>query len=276
MNPISHFSNSEEICCISIGIEREGNTHCGILYKTEKGSFFLHLGNPVELLNESDSNPKFGYLAKRQQYRWLPFINLHTAKQTLIKTKCIAIAETNKSLPFGIYIDEEAHFDAIGKFKMGKDSTGLTCATFVSVLLRSINLKIIDDSSWPEDRPDDLVWLQKLVDYYEGRVIYLREGLKAIQDKLRFTLNLQQTHILRFQKTSILAEIDKLNRSLQGLRKGLEFCFMRFRPEEVAGVCFKDVNEWPFKFEYSEPGKAGAGKIGEDLLYYLKSQIAAQ
>jgi hypothetical protein len=271
MNPITHFSNSSEICSISIGIEPEGNTHCGILYKTEKGPFFLHLGNPLELSNESESNIKHGYLTNRKQYIWLPFKNLHSAKQVLIKTKCISIAETNKSLPFGIYIDEEAHFDAIGNLKMGKDSTGLTCASFVRVVLRSIHLKIIDDSGWPDDRPDDLIWLKKLINYYKGRLDHLKQRMGIIDNTLRQTLNTTQIHILRFQRTNALAEIDTLNKALNGLKKGLDYCFMRFRPEEVSGVCYRDVKEWPFKFEYFEPGRDGAGKLGEDLLHHLHS-----
>ena len=166
MSPIFEFSKSKELFAICIGRTDSKITHSGFLYsegETPEDSkyYFLHLGGPIHLSNDSEFPTASckGYIYEFGHYIWLPIL-CDEEQKNLLTSKCILISKQNRSLPYSIIHDENTTFDAKGILKLGANSFGLTCSSFVKTVLKSQNIDIIDDSDWPDERDDDVEWAE--------------------------------------------------------------------------------------------------------------------
>lgn len=259
MQQIAEFSKSDAICAVSVGKATEDFTHCGILYETHdtgsKKTFLLHLGNPVSL----DNTPEESYLKANAHFVWKPF-PYPTALLTLVKSRCIAIHKANSLLPYGIFHDDDSEFDANGKMILGADSDGLTCSSFVKTILKSIGINIIDDSDWPVDRPEDLIWLKKLAKHYKDSISWWTDEIA----KLRLNSNPENIIKISVYENRIKRYSDALSRMTDSIKH--EYEFKRFRPEEIAGAAYSEISEQPLKFEYFQPDtKIGAKERGKAI-----------
>lgn len=276
MNPITQFSKTNEICAVAIGKTNESNTHCGILYNSEdlniKNSFFLHLGNPLHLYNETenDENNYQGYNSSSSNFLWLPFNDVPISLLRLIRTKCRVIAKKNNALPYGIFHDENTYFDAIGNLILGQDSSGLTCATFVKVVLKGSGLNIIDEKEWPDDRVSDLDWLKGMVEYYKEEISKFHNNIRTISNNINKSNNTVEITFLKLEKTKLLTKVDKLNNVIMDFRDGTKSFFRRYRPEEVSACSYQSFHNFPIKFKYTiDSSQKGAEYFGEQLLQLL-------
>lgn len=280
MNSITQFSKTDDICAVAVGKAIGEKTHCGILYNSElegsKNSFLLHLGNPLHLYNQTefDQNTFPGYSTTSPNFLWLSFSDVPTQLLKLIRTKCITIAKKNNALSYGVFHDEDTFFDAEGNLILGQDSNGLTCATFVKVVLKGSGVNVIDDTDWPEEREKDVDWLYGLIDFYKKDVISFQAKAREIQNIINKNKNNAEVILLRYEKTKILAKIDKLNKTIQEFREGTKSVFKRYRPEEIAGSSFRSFTTFPIKFEYpTGHANPGAGLLGKELLNVLPPSV---
>jgi hypothetical protein len=49
------------------------------------------------------------------------------------------------------------------EFRAGDLGTGLTCASFIVLVFDSVHLSIIDEQTWPIDRPEDAQWRERII-----------------------------------------------------------------------------------------------------------------
>jgi hypothetical protein len=276
MNSINQFSKTAEICAIAVGKTEGTNTHCGLLYSTEtengKSSFFLHLGNPLHLYNDNelDQNNFQGFNTSKPNFLWLPFSECPTQFLKLIRSKCIIIAKKNNALPYGVFHDEETFFDAEGNLILGQDSNGLTCATFVKVVLKGCGVNVLDDKDWPEERETDEDWLNGMIEHYKEDVKKIHEILKTVTEKIKKSKDAGEIAFLKLEKTKILSKVATINKTIQEFREGTKSIFKRYRPEELSASSFRSYTTFPIQFEYPAGSpNPGAGFLGEELLKIL-------
>lgn len=280
MNSITQFSKTDEICAITVGKTEGTNTHCGLLYNSEiesnKNSFLLHLGNPLHLYNEPELNQSNfqGYNTSRPNFLWLPFSDVPTQFLKLIRSKCIIIARKNNALPFGVFHDEETFFDAKGNLVLGQDSNGLTCATFVKVVLKGCGVDVLDENGWPEERETDVYWLNGMIEHYKKDVGRFHEIVRSISERMKKSKDVVEIACLKLEKTKILSKVATLNKTIQEFRDGTKSVFKRYRPEEISASSFRSYTTFPIKFEYpaGQPN-SGARILGEELLNLLPTSV---
>jgi hypothetical protein len=281
MNHVGQFSNSGEICAVAIGKPGGGPyTHCGLLYNSsqlnDNNSFFLHLGDPFHLYNEQENDavingkPWHGYLTTKSNFIWLPFVDIPVAILRLIRTKCIVIANANEALPYGVFHEEETSFDAHGKLILGRDSTGLTCSSFVKVVLKDSGVNIIDDVDWPDDREGDVDWLNWMITFYSDLFQKLRRNLDDLTTRIKDCNDRTELAKLKLLRSKYSAKRDTVGRTIRDLKNGTEDLVKRYRPEEVSACSFKSFSDFPIKFEYpASANRHGAGILGVQLLQVL-------
>src|SRR5262249_28463823 len=122
--------------------------HIGILYRPDDGSTRLcHFAFHFDLRDELPDN----------SYHWLQ-VTLDPIIRRLVGAVCQTIVSRKESIPYG-FTFEGAYFEpqtaAYIKHPLGY---GLTCATFVLGIFRSVEVELVDTSTWPTDRADDLAW----------------------------------------------------------------------------------------------------------------------
>lgn len=280
MNPITQFSKTDEICAIAVGKTEDTNTHCGFLYNSElgssKNSFFLHLGNPLHLYNEAelDQNNFLGYINSKPNFLWLPFSDVPTQFLKLIRSKCIIIAKKNNALPYGVFHDEETFFDAEGNLILGQDSNGLTCATFVKVVLKGCGVDVLEENGWPEERETDVYWLNGMIEHYKKDVVGLHKYGRTISERIKKSKDAGEIVYCKLKKTKILSKVATLNKTIQELRDGTKSVFKRYRPEEISACSFRSYTTFPIRFEYpAGHPNPGARILGEELLNLLPTSV---
>jgi hypothetical protein len=105
-------------------------------------------------------------------------------------------------IPYGIRLD--SGWDDQGRFRLGTNACGLTCATFaLTVLEAQLGYAILDRDTWPLNRPEDAAWHARI-----------------IQTMRRYQL----THPERMLTNEHITRVEQ------------ERGAARFRPEEVAGA----------------------------------------
>jgi hypothetical protein len=145
----------------------------------------------------------------------------------------------------------------------------MTCASFVKVVLKGCGINIIDETEWPDEREQDLIWLKKLIETYSIWVLNLQKEVSALSLQITKEREVVSNAQLKLSRTKKQAEIQRISASIQGLKEGKRSVFKRFRPEEVSATSYCSFNEMPIKFVYAENEKRGAEELGKELLAEL-------
>lgn len=172
--------------------------HIGIAYRTVKGDVkIVDLAWHCLLCN---AEPEPG-----KEWHWGE-AGLDEINRQIIAMRINQLADKNMSkygpdspVSYGIGYEGEYFDKNTFEYIRNNASEGLTCATFVLAVFKTLALPFIDESSW-EVRDDDKEWQEKIV------------GI-LMDTQTRY--NIPEEHIL--------AQIDKIGAGV------------RFRPEEVAG-----------------------------------------
>lgn len=132
------------------------SNHAGIIYKRSKGTtHFLHLRTEDAL----DT-------AWEWQFLWAP-LPLPPEKLFSVGLWCHRIytkyVKTRK-FPYGMHInlEDQPAFVEGGGLHLGKDTTGLTCATLIVAILNSLGVRLFVESGWPPRQEEDLAWASRL------------------------------------------------------------------------------------------------------------------
>ncbi len=114
-----------------------------------------------------------------------------------------------------------AHFTQVGfklGLRIGDDSIGLTCATFILALYKTVKVQLVNEESWPIRQDDDRAWLAKLrLDTDESH------AAPKPKDEAEREAERNRAQRRRVIKQSLTDEVER------GVR--------RLRPEEVLAAC---------------------------------------
>lgn len=141
--------------------------HCGFVYqKADEGPRVLHLAFHHMLIDEIDHGA----------FRWVQ-LGLDADNKLVLASQLSRVALAGSLIPYGINSDGVA-FDAdTGDLLPAPIGRGLTCATFMSAILKSFAHQVVDWHQWP-DRPEDVQWQQEIVRLLQDRAA--REHVDAV------------------------------------------------------------------------------------------------
>ncbi len=163
VRPIEEFPPAD---VVAIAIRRFADDwlHLGIVIRPDKnakhassdGISLLHLKQHYDLAWETIAT---GY------YCVVPALPVE--RQTQVAVFCEVVRDRLKGkLPFAVKY-KGATFDRSGRL-VSKEGRGLTCATFVLAIFRSIGINLILHEEWPE-RQSDLRWHSAIVETLRKR-----------------------------------------------------------------------------------------------------------
>lgn len=134
-----------------------GNLHAGILYRDGDSEAILHLGWE-------------DHLATHRGWSWQRLWaapNVAPERLRFIRSYCRRIwneFEENQEFPYGITFGG-SHFDASGRLMLAAGSRGLTCATFILAVFRSVGIELVDEASWPVRTERDRQFMARLREF---------------------------------------------------------------------------------------------------------------
>lgn len=265
MPSISEFSKSNEPSAVVIGMISSSNAHCALIYTLELNSqptsFLFHIENPLKVSNDIEFSDT-GYLFKYPNFIWKPFIEIKDYKKKLLSTKCFAISKANKAMPYGVFHSEDTHFNAKDKLMLGKDSSGLTCATLVKTILKECKIDIIDSTDWPENRVEDQQWKEKMMKYFKELEDKFTASILNLENIKKYTGSKNfDEEINRVREEKVLCQ-----RSVKDFQNALKKKVKRFKPEEIAATSYLDSKYHPAKFKNNEQVELGAETLGINLI----------
>jgi hypothetical protein len=129
-----------------------GNLHAGIVYFQDGAARFLHLAWQDTLANDwtlggvwacpSVEPERLESVAGMCRLVWREY-------------------ENSQRFPYALRF-EGTSFDHSGRLVLGARSRGLTCATFILAVLRSVGVTLVDEGSWPIRKAEDERFLDAL------------------------------------------------------------------------------------------------------------------
>lgn len=76
-------------------------------------------------------------------------------------------AKATVRLPYGITYNG-GRFEVDGSLALGPGSLGLSCATFVLAVYKSMNVELVDESTWPVRPKDDAAFVMRLREIFSS------------------------------------------------------------------------------------------------------------
>ncbi len=153
-----------------------GNLHVGLLYRSHGKGKALHLGWE-DLLYDSwmwgglrtapQIEPELSFVAARMCRKiWACFVH-------------------DRKFPYGLRL-EGTSFDADGRLVLAPGTRGLSCATLVLAVFRSVGVELIDESDWPIRKNEDQEYLAFVrpfasESHYAALVCEVNEGVKRVR-----------------------------------------------------------------------------------------------
>ena len=144
------FHSVEDLGVAMRTIGDDGQLHMGLLYRPDAmPSLLLHLRTHFDLRNEEPT----------AEYRWLQ-VDLDELNRRAIVGLCELIATSQSKVPYGFSYNGQ-YFEPTGNFIEPGFGNGLTCATFVMAVFRTVKIEILKTEEWTT-RPEDITWQRAL------------------------------------------------------------------------------------------------------------------
>ncbi|WP_283966822.1 hypothetical protein [Tritonibacter sp. AK171] len=126
--------------------------HCGVLYRLDSGEIrMLHLAFHYDLRDEK----------LKPDYLCAP-AGLEFENQLVVAAYASAIANSKPSIPYGFDANGMIFDDESGELLEAPAGKGLTCATFVLALFRTLGFEPLDEETWPT-RDEDKQWQDQIM-----------------------------------------------------------------------------------------------------------------
>lgn len=152
----SNLSIAAVFCCqVS-----DGGLHAGFLYERDDGTVWrCEMAWDYNCINRQ---------SRKDGKCWVN-INLDEMHLNYLVAVLEEMHQNSDSIPYNVLYDGREHFDPYTRLYI-KGAPGLTCATFVDAVLRSIGFNLLDIFNWP-GRDEDHSYLETLLNRLEhGRV----------------------------------------------------------------------------------------------------------
>lgn len=158
---------------VGLAIHRTHNDglHSGILYKLDgEEPRILHLAFHHDLRDDPASVP----------FRWVQ-IGLDDVNKLFLAELVARIARRQPQIAYGFNSGGVAIDPETGDILPSPPGCGLTCATFITTVLRAHGYELIDVASWPE-RIDDIPFHEQIVTWLEPRAS--EEHVQAVREDI--------------------------------------------------------------------------------------------
>ncbi len=146
---------------VGVGILRtdpaRDNLHVGLVYVDPKGErSFAHLAFHNDLRKEPPPDAD-GYLWDDCAWLAEPRLRANAEAVAVFIETCVRRTD----VPYGMDPPDDA-FDAQGRYDELDPSKGLTCATFIAAVMKSVGFPVVDLTTW-ENRVGDEQWKQSVL-----------------------------------------------------------------------------------------------------------------
>lgn len=97
--------------------------------------------------------------------RWVALRSVHPLRALSVHGQCQLVARhaATEQVPYGFAFPDGCFDPTTGRWLLGPDGRGLTCATFVVAVLKTAGVDLVDLESW-EERQDDVAWKTSIID----------------------------------------------------------------------------------------------------------------
>jgi hypothetical protein len=155
-------SNSfDEIGSLAIAIS--GSQITGSTEQRHIGIFFRSIKEKLQLIHLG-WHDRFDCIAPDEHYCWIPCEHIDPVTLDNIADWLATVWRVNGSaIPYSIKPYDSDPFDSAGKLICRELGDGFTCSTFVMWIFHHSYIELLDKASW-EDRPEDKIWRQKIID----------------------------------------------------------------------------------------------------------------
>lgn len=128
-------------------------SHVGVCYRDEHGgAVFLHLAFHFRL--ERENLPV--------HYKWAEISDVDPRTREIVSAY-LELVGVDPNVPYSFAFEGLSFDRDTGELVDVGEGQGLTCASFVSVVLASIGIELIDLDGWPIGRPDDISFHARVV-----------------------------------------------------------------------------------------------------------------
>lgn len=119
----------------------------------------LHLSDHHKILNED-----FTFHDRKNQVIDIP---LHPVVQNNLRAMCIRVAQKieKNEVPY-TFTTGNGYFNKNGIWVSNKPEEGLTCATFIMAIYKSIKIPLVDINTWKK-RKSDIKWQKEIIEYFK-------------------------------------------------------------------------------------------------------------
>lgn len=182
-----------------------GNIHAGVIYHDHEEVSVLHLGWQDYLSDSWD-------WARLWAVPDVPASRLFTvaAMARLVWRRF----QKNRSFPYQLRF-AGTHFDQNGQLQFGEGSKGLTCATFVLAIFKSVGVDLIVEETWPIRSDDDRAFLESIRDFAS------QEHFARLEEEVdQNCIRIRPTEVLGSCKCSLPVTFDDVvvvSRQVEGL-----------------------------------------------------------
>jgi hypothetical protein len=164
-----------EYAAIAITLVNESQFHIGLLHREDSAISLLHLAWHCDLRNDAPST----------RYHWVN-PRIHPRRLRQVATRCRQVWRANPlGIPYAFSPPNDAFNSETGTFLLGPTHYGLTCSSFVLAVFHLSGLSLVDQGTWPKDRPGDAEWKQfvfEALQTYEPRTSDAH--IQAVQQEL--------------------------------------------------------------------------------------------
>lgn len=170
----------DEVPVLAFGIRYSDVTrrqqHVGILFRDSTGQLLLlHQPWHYNTLCEQPSDEYFSFVP----------LMFSRAERQMLAAQMKSFAESNpQGVPYAFTSPDEDCFGPERKWLLSDDGVGLTCATFIIAVFRTLGFELVATRTWKE-RPDDQKWFEGILAFMEYHPSVPDSHVQAVREQPR-------------------------------------------------------------------------------------------
>ncbi len=180
--------HSEQVCerlgngqFVGIAVTKttHGNMHTGITYQWRGENYLYHQAFHIDTrLERFDAG-----VAELGGATLVVALPLRPERLKAVAGFLDHLGKINYQHPYTLKYDPKATIDReLGKL-VSKDGKGLSCVTFVLAIFQTFKIRLIDASTWPQNRPEDLKAQQNLIEWLIKNNKATPEHIKDVREE---------------------------------------------------------------------------------------------
>lgn len=175
----ARLPGGEKLVGIAVARTGRGTTHVGIAFQWRDKQYLYHQAFHVDTKLEDFDAGTASYGGATV----VVALPLRKDRQKAIAGFLDSLGKTNPQYPYSLKYDPKARIDrALGRLVLS-DGKGVSCVTFVLAVFQTFQVRLVDATTWPTDRPEDLAAQQWLIDMIAKHPCASDEHKQAVRDE---------------------------------------------------------------------------------------------